>query len=52
VFRVVARWDAINDTLHVLTFVLNVWVLAEVFANGSRPAERSLAQETVRLARQ
>jgi hypothetical protein len=37
IFRLVARWDSINDALHVLTFMLNVWVLTKVYGSQERP---------------
>jgi hypothetical protein len=32
IFITVARWSAVNDILHVLTFGLNLWALAEIFS--------------------
>ena len=32
IFRTVTRWSGVNDILHVLTFALNLWALAEVFS--------------------
>lgn len=32
IFLIVARWWRVNDLLHVLTFGLNLWALAEIFS--------------------
>ena len=33
IFMTVSRWSSVNDILHVLTFALNLWVLAVVFSS-------------------
>jgi hypothetical protein len=33
IFLMVARWSAINDALHLLTFGLNLWALTEILAS-------------------
>jgi hypothetical protein len=44
IFEVVARWSAVNDFLHVLMFVLNLWALTECL---SRKSAHPLGRETV-----
>src|SRR5437773_8124068 len=33
VFMTVSRWSGVNDALHMLTFVLNLWALAVLFSS-------------------
>jgi hypothetical protein len=32
IFLTVTRWSAVNDALHVLTFALSLWGLAEIYS--------------------
>ena len=36
IFGVVLRWWAVNDVLHVLTFALTLWALAEILSERSQ----------------
>jgi hypothetical protein len=36
IFSINARWWGVNDLIHVLTFALNLWALAEILSSPKR----------------
>lgn len=39
IFSTVERWSAVNDTLHVITFCLNLWALTSVLSIPKVPSQ-------------